>query len=193
MTGKIPASTGIGQPPSASRKRSSAARSKTICVIAKRAPAAIFSRKRSSSSSKSSAVGLTATPTKNDVGASIGRPSSSSPWLSAVTSRVRPIASTSNTACERSPTSGGSPVMASTLRTPSACVPSSIDSSPRTVQSRVVRCGTVSRPVSRSSRAETISELMPARAVALSTFQTVPPSERHCQNIKSRARLANST
>ena len=64
--------------------------------------------------------------------------------------------------------------MASTLRTPSAWAPSSIDSSPMTVQSRVVRCGIVSMPASRSIVAETMSELIPARAVALSLMSTKP-------------------
>ena len=63
-----------GVPPSRSRKRSRWLRSKTICVIAKRAPASIFRLKRSSSRSRSSAVGLTATPMKKDVGASIALP-----------------------------------------------------------------------------------------------------------------------
>ena len=77
----MPASTGIGhEPPStlgeAVERRRGRRRSG---VIANFAPAASFCRKRSASSSRSSAVGLTATPTKNDVGASIGRPLKSSP------------------------------------------------------------------------------------------------------------------
>ena len=60
------------------------------------------------------------------------------------------------------------------LRTPSAWAPSSIDSSPITDQSRVVRCGIVSIPASRSIAAEIISELIPARAVALSLMSTQP-------------------
>ncbi len=69
-------------PPMRSRNASSGSRSKRICVIAKRAPAATLRRKRSASRPRSSAVGLTATPGKNDVGASIARPWKSSPRLS---------------------------------------------------------------------------------------------------------------
>ena len=43
----------------------------------------------------SSGVGLTATPVKNEVGASIGRPLKSSPRFNRVVSCVRPIASIS--------------------------------------------------------------------------------------------------
>ena len=45
-----------------------------ICVIAKSAPASSLRRKRSTSTSRSSAVGLSATPVKNDVAASMARP-----------------------------------------------------------------------------------------------------------------------
>ena len=75
VSGKTPASTGTGDgPPSLAMKRSRSSRSKTICVIAKLAPSSTFRRKRSSSSSGSSAFGFTATPMKNDVGASIALP-----------------------------------------------------------------------------------------------------------------------
>src|SRR5919109_17415 len=57
------------------------------------------------------------------------------------------------------------------LRTPSACAPSSIDSSPITDQSRVVRCGIVSIPAWRSIVAETMRELIPERADERGRFE----------------------
>ena len=69
----MPASTGTGQPPRTSANRSSTSRSNTIWVIANRAPAATFARNRSASSSRSSAVGFTATPGKN-AGRRVDRP-----------------------------------------------------------------------------------------------------------------------
>ena len=71
--------------------------SKTICVIAQRAPASTLRAKRSASSPRSSAVGYTATPGKNEVGASIARPWKSVPSLRRAISSTSPIASTSYT------------------------------------------------------------------------------------------------
>ena len=82
-------------PPSRSRIRSRNVRSNSICVIANCAPASILRAKRSSSASRSSAVGFTATPGKNDVGASIARPWKSVPSFSRVISSTSPIESTS--------------------------------------------------------------------------------------------------
>ena len=84
--GKTPTRTGIGQPPTRSRNASSGSRSKRICVIANCAPASTLRWKRSASRPRSSAVGLTATPGKNDVGASIARPWWSSPRFSRASS-----------------------------------------------------------------------------------------------------------
>ena len=96
--GQTPTSTGIGQPPIRSRNASSASRSNRIWVMAKRAPAATLRWKRSASSPRSSAVGLTATPGKKVVGASIARPCQSSPALSLAISSTSPTESTSYTA-----------------------------------------------------------------------------------------------
>ena len=73
------------EPPSSSAKRSSDVEVEDDLrhrELARRPRAS--ARKRSASTSRSSAVGLTATPTKNDVGASIGRPLKSSPRFSPV-------------------------------------------------------------------------------------------------------------
>jgi hypothetical protein len=61
-------------PPMRTRKSSRYERSNRICVIANWAPASSLRSNRSSSTVMSSADGLTATPTKNDVGASIDFP-----------------------------------------------------------------------------------------------------------------------
>src|SRR5438046_1223248 len=58
------------------------------------------------------------------------------------------------------------------FRTPSACAPSRIDSSPVSVMSRGVRCGIVSTPVKRSIATEAMTPLMRARARGLSLTST---------------------
>ena len=71
-SGQTPTSSGIGElPPKCARNESRYVRSKSTCVIANCAPASSLRSNRSSSRSMSSADGLTATPTKKDVGASI--------------------------------------------------------------------------------------------------------------------------
>ena len=63
---------------------------------------------------------------------------------------------------------------ASTLRTPSACAPSSTDSSPITVVSRGVTWGIVSIPQLRSIATAAISAFIRARAIGLSLMSTKP-------------------
>ena len=58
------------------------------------------------------------------------------------------------------------------FRMPSACAPSSIDSSPAIDASRGVRCGIVSSPTTRSIVAEAMSPLIRARARGLSLTST---------------------
>ena len=74
------------------------ARSKTGRVTTNSAPASTLYSKRRSSSSRFGAAGFTDTPMWNAVGAPIGWPPTSQPWLSRDTTLVRPIESTSNTA-----------------------------------------------------------------------------------------------
>src|SRR6187401_3026188 len=60
------------------------------------------------------------------------------------------------------------------LRIPSACAPSSIDSSPAIEASRGVRCGMVSRPTTRSIVADAMSPLIRARARELEHRVRIP-------------------
>ena len=164
-------------PPSRSRKRSRCERSNSACVIANRAPASTLRSNRSSSRSRSSADGFTATPTKNDVGASIalpdvvdalvqprsgsGRARSSPPRRRRATpgSRRRAAGRPSPRGCS------GHPRRARRAARPSR---------PITVVSRGVTCGIVSIPASRSIATDAISAFIRARAIGLSFTSTNP-------------------
>ena len=76
------------------------------------------------------------------------------------------------------------------LRTPSACAPSSTDSSPAIVVSRGVRCGIVSTPVSRSIATHAMIPLIRARARGLSFTSTscAFPDSRTARAVASSAR-----
>ena len=98
VSGQMPATIGMRNPSIARRKFSSSRRSKTGCVIPNSAPASTLCANRRISCSMSGTPGLAATESVNSVGAPSGLPPMSSPWFSARTIRVSPIASTSNTA-----------------------------------------------------------------------------------------------
>ncbi len=78
-SGQIPATIGMRNCSTRSRKASSWATSNTGWVTAKSAPASAFQAKRDSSRSRSGAAGFTPTPMANRVGEPIGLPPGSSP------------------------------------------------------------------------------------------------------------------